>query len=352
MQKYTLQMSSNFYRKIIFILTLLISLSAFSENVAEGSNEKEGEEKFNAIEVIMHHVSDSHEWHICSIGENHITIPLPVILYSSTKGLVCFMSDNFHNAAHKYQSYKIEHEHILSEDTGETIFDISITKNVASMMMSALILIFIFCTVAGSLRRNAGQAPRGIQSFFEPLVIFVRDEIAKPYIGDKYARFLPYLLTVFFFIWLNNLMGIIPSGANLTGNIAVTLTLSVFTLIITNVSANGAYWGHIFAPPVPVMIWPIMIPVEIISIFTKPFALMIRLFANITAGHIIILSIVSMIFMFKNLLVAGAAIPFAIVMDVLEFGVAALQAYIFTLLSALFIGQAVAEHEHHDDDHH
>jgi F-type H+-transporting ATPase subunit a len=179
-------------------------------------------------------------------------------------------------------------------------------------------------------------------------VVFVRDDIAKPNIGDKYHRFMPYLLTIFFFIWINNLMGLIPffpGGANVTGNIAFTLTLSVFTFIVTNVNGNKHYWKHIFATPgVPIAVLPIMALVEFIGIFTKPFALMVRLFANITAGHIIILSLVSLIFVFESVFISPISIGFGLFMNVLELLVAALQAYIFTLLSAMFIGGAVEEH--------
>ena len=203
-----------------------------------------------------------------------------------------------------------------------------------------------FGGLARQYKKNA--VPKGFGRVLEPLVIYVRDEIAKPNISrDKYKRYLPFLLTVFFFIWINNLLGLIPVLApNLTGNIAVTMVLALFTLIITNVSGNRGYWGHILLPPVPWWLYPIMIPVELIGIFTKPFALMIRLFANITAGHILILSLVSLIFIFKSVYMSALSIPFMVFMNVLELLVAALQAYIFTLLSALFIGMATEEAHH------
>ena len=197
--------------------------------------------------------------------------------------------------------------------------------------------------------KKGNLVPSGLQGFLEPIVLFIKEDIAIPNIGEhKFHRFLPYLLTVFFFIWINNMLGLVPffpGGANLTGNIAVTMTLAVFTLIITNTSGSKTYWGHVFAPPVPKWLWFIMIPVEMIGVLSKPFALMIRLFANITAGHIIVLSLVSLIFIFKTVWISPASIVFVLFMDVLELLVAILQAYIFTLLSALFIGLAV--HEHH-----
>jgi F-type H+-transporting ATPase subunit a len=330
---------------VLFILSVPFSLFA--------SEEKNEEGKFNPSEMIVHHIGDSHEWHFGEIGHTHLTLPLPVILYSSTKGLVIFSSSNFHNETSSYNGYKLEHEHIVSEDASEKVYDFSITKNVASMLICATILLTVFLSVSSAFRKNAGKAPKGIQSLFEPLIIFIRDDVAIPNIGEKKAlKYLPYLLTLFFFIWVNNLLGLLPQGANASGNIAFTMVLAVLTLLITNFSGNKEYWGHIFwTPGVPFILRFIMLPVELIGILTKPFALMIRLFANITAGHIIILSILSFIFIFKNMAIGLVSVPFAVVMSMMEVFVAALQAYIFTLLSALFIGQAVAEHEHHDDHH-
>jgi F-type H+-transporting ATPase subunit a len=229
--------------------------------------------------------------------------------------------------------------------------DLSITKNVAAMLVAALILLWLFIALARSYRKTGISEPRGIQGFLEPVVLFVRDDIAVPNIGEaKYDRYMPYLLTVFFFILINNLMGLVPflpGGANVTGNIAVTMVLALFTFFITQFSGNKQYWGHIFnTPGVPFWLKPIMIPVELIGIVAKPFALMVRLFANITAGHIIVLSLVSLIFIFKSLALAPVSILFVLFMDCLEILVAFLQAYVFTLLSALFIGLAVQEDHH------
>ena len=220
------------------------------------------------------------------------------------------------------------------------------------MFISVALLFIIFFSVARSYKRNEGKAPRGLQSFFEPIIIFVRDDIAKDAIGPKHERFLPYLLTIFFFIWFNNVLGLFPAGANLTGNIAITLTLALFTLLVTLFSSNKNYWNHIFnTPGVPwwlKTVLPIMPLVEFIGIFTKPFALMIRLFANITAGHIIMLSLFSLIFIFNKVgaFVAPASVAFAVAMTFLELFVALLQAYVFTLLSALYFGGAVEEAHH------
>jgi F-type H+-transporting ATPase subunit a len=218
------------------------------------------------------------------------------------------------------------------------------------MWMSIAILLIIFLSVSSAYKKRQGKAPKGLQSFMEPIILFVRDDIARPNIGYKYQRFMPLLLTVFFFIWINNLIGLVPffpGGANLTGNIAVTLVLSVITLIVVNLNGNKHYWQHVFVPAdVPVWIWPLWWVIELVGIISKPFALMIRLFANITAGHIIVLSLISLIFVFQSFAIAPISVAFVVFMDVLELLVAALQAFIFTLLTALFIGTAIEEHHH------
>jgi F-type H+-transporting ATPase subunit a len=224
---------------------------------------------------------------------------------------------------------------------------------VASMLMSITILLIIFLSVASSYKKRVGKAPKGLQSFLEPVILFVRDDIAIPNIGPlKAPRFLPLLLTIFFFILINNLFGMIPffpGGYNLTGNIAVTAVLAVIIFFVVNLNGNKYYWKHIFVPN-PWWLFFIMIPVEIVGIFTKPIALMIRLFANITAGHILILSLISLIFIFKTIAVAPVSIVFVVFMDAIELLVAFLQAYIFTLLASLFIGMATEEH--HAEEHH
>lgn len=311
---------------------------------------------FDPVTMIMHHIADAHDWHILDLtnedGSIHpVSIPLPIILY--TEGhLDMFMSSAFHHGETTVvkgdREYCLSHGHI-TEVGGKHVMDFSITKNVTAMFISVLILVLIFAAAARGY--DAQGKPSGIGAFLEPLVLFVRDEIAIPNIGEKkYARFMPYLLTAFFFIWINNLLGLVPffpGGANLTGNIAFTLTLSVFTLILTNLNGTKDYWGHIFwMPGVPVPVKLLLAPIEVISIFTKPFALMMRLFANITAGHILILSLVSLIFLMESVGMSLVSVPFMIFMNCLELLVAALQAYIFTLLSALFIGLAVEEHDH------
>jgi F-type H+-transporting ATPase subunit a len=343
-----------------------------SDNSHSDASHAEGDEEFNASEVIMHHIADSHEFHAWGEGESGFTLPLPVILWTDA-GLVSFLSSEFHHddSGHHIverngQRLVKYHEKIYyaSEEPndhgsyiqyeGEVVtngkpLDFSITKNVFSMLLSVVFMLFIFGSAAASYAKS--KVPRGIAGFIEPLVLFVRDDIARPNIGEEhYKKYMPYLLTVFFFIWLNNLMGLIPIfpfSANLTGNIAVTFTLATMTLLITNFSANKGYWKHIFLPHVPLWLYPVMIPVELIGIISKPFALMIRLFANISAGHIIILSLTSLIFIFKSLWISPVSVAFVLFMNLIELLVAALQAYIFTLLSALFIGLARVEEEAH-----
>jgi F-type H+-transporting ATPase subunit a len=313
--------------------------------------------------MITHHIGDDYSWEFA----HGATLHLPVILYGKN-GLDIFSSSNFydgHGKTKPYKGYVMEHGHIYyANAAGEPLvertadgeekhvgpLDFSITKNVASLFLSVILLLGIFFTIAGRYKNNPGKAPKGIQSFFEPIIIFVRDEIAKPNIGPKYERYVPYLLTIFFFIWFNNLLGLMPGGANLTGNIAVTLVLALFTLLVTLFSSNKAYWAHIFKTPgVPVALLPIMIPIELVGILTKPFSLMVRLFANITAGHIIILSLFSLIFIFESLAIGPVSVAFAVFMNFLELFVALLQAYVFTLLTSMYFGGAVEEHDHADD---
>ena len=338
------------------------------DNHIKSNNQQE--EEFNASEMINEHIGDSHEFHIMEWNGHPVSFYLPVILWTDN-GFAVFSSEPFHHdnsGTHEVvvngQSFLRDEEVIYYADKYKTLkeedkgafnfdarpLDFSITKNVFSMLMSAIILFLLFFFVARSYNKNQ-LAPKGLAGFLEPLVVFVRDDIAIPNIGHKKAaRYMPYLLTVFFFVWINNLIGLVPFfpfSSNLTGNIFFTFVLALITFIVTTLSGNKDYWKHILMPPVPKLLYPIMVPIEIIGIFTKPFALMIRLFANITAGHIIILSLVSLIFIFKTIAIAPVSGAFVLFMSVLEMLVAALQAYVFTLLTALFIGQAVEEHDHH-----
>ena len=321
----------------------------------EGAHGTEhSEKKFEPTKVIMEHIADSHMWHLWG----HLSVPLPVILYTPA-GVEFFSSGHFHHGEHDYtgskNTYRLVEDKIkivgadgqVDEAASSKVLDFSITKNVAAMFVAIAVILIIFISVAGAYKKRVGKAPKGLQSFVEPIIIFVRDDIAKPNIGHKHAKFMPYLLTVFFFIWINNVLGLIPifpGGANVTGNISLTFVLSLFTMIIVNINGNKYYWKHIFLPNVPFWLWPLMVVVEVVGVISKPFALMVRLFANITAGHIIVLSLISLIFIFKTLAIAPVSVAFVLFMDVLELLVAFLQAFIFTLLTALFIGMAVEEH--------
>lgn len=314
-------------------------------------------EAFDPTIAILEHIADSHYWHLW--GEK--AIPLPVILYTD-KGFETFSSANFEHGHEaykgKYYTYQLVKDKVkavdssgkINEEATKKVFDFSITKNVIALWFSCILLLLLFYGVASSYKKTFGKAPRGFQSFIEPVIVFIRDDIARPNIGYKYERFMPLLLTVFFFIWINNLIGLVPffpGGANLTGNIAVTFVLAVITMVVVNANGNKHYWQHIFAPgDVPVWLWPLWWIVELLGIVSRPFALMIRLFANITAGHIIVLSLISLIFVFKSIAVAPVSVAFVVFMDVLELLVALLQAFIFTLLMALFIGTATEEHHH------
>jgi len=355
-----------------FLYSLFIGLS-FSVNASEISEEKEGEKEFNVTDMIMHHIKDAHDFHIMDWNGHAVSIPLPVILWTE-EGLVTFMSSEFHHddsgnvvvekGGQKFVKY---HEEIYYANntpneqgsyvnfdeehhaTNATPLDFSITKLVFSMFLSIILLLIIFGISAK--KYNSDGVPKGIAKFTEPLVVFIRDEVARPNIGEKhYRRFMPFLLTLFFFIWINNIMGLIPVfpfSANLSGNIAFTLVLALITFVITTFVGNKDYWKHIFwMPGLPVPMKIFLAPIEFMGIFIKPISLMIRLFANITAGHIIVLSLISLIFIAKSAWVSPASIFFSVFISVIEVLVVAIQAYIFTMLSALYIGSAMEEHEH------
>ncbi len=371
------------------------------------------EEVYSPTENIMNHIKDASEYHLWG----DVTIPLPCILYDKTGAVLkTFMSSVFHHGtmgfdgfvsdhgtvkrikgnvpsgeialdvvhAHGDEKHYVEHAKQDGKDvetvsvggkkyelesamsfleSGNSFINFSITKNVFTMLVAGLLLFFLFTTAARGYKTREGQAPKGIQSFFEPVIVFITDEVAKPMIGEKYMKFLPYLLTVFFFILTINLMGLIPLapfGTNVTGNIAVTCALALIAFLVTNLNGKADYWKHIFwMPGVPVPMKIFLAPIEFLGVFTKPISLMIRLFANITAGHIIVLALVSLIFVFGNAgksiggATAGAAVavPFTLFLSVIELIVAFIQAFIFTILTASYIGSAIEEH-HHEEAHH
>jgi F-type H+-transporting ATPase subunit a len=323
---------------------------AQEEHAAEtDQHEAEHHEEFKPSEVIVEHVLDNHIWHLWN--GHYGTLYLPVIVYSSSKGLDVFSSSHFYGEHHNvvdYNGYRLDHNHITIAETGESVFDISITKNVAMLLITAVLMVWVFTSVARGYKRNAGKAPKGAQSFFEPIILFVRDEIVKPNIGHHYEKFFPYILTLFFFILFGNLLGLLPGAGNLTGNIAVTLTLALLTFIITNVSGNKAYWGHIFwTPGVPLPLRPIILLVEVIGIFTKPISLTVRLFVAITAGHIVLLALISLTFIFGSIWVGFGSSLIVLFISLIELLVAGIQAYVFALFTSLYIGMAIADHDHH-----
>ncbi len=332
-------------------------------------NLEQEEKKFNPGSFIFDHIDDAYDWHLFDINGKHYSVPLPVILYSREKGLNVFLSNKFDHGRAAYRGFRIESE---GPDRGKIVvaiddnttdpnsslpLNLSITKNVCGMLFAAIIMLAIFLTIGKNYRKKPLSPPKGIQSLFEPLVLFVIDDIVKPAIGaKKYERFLPYLLTLFFFIWINNMLGLIPifpMGANVTGNISVTAGLALTSFLAINLGGNKHYWRHIFnTPNVPFFLKlpiPIMPFIELIGIITKPFVLMIRLFANITAGHIITMGFFSLIFILAEVSpvfgysITLLSVGFGIFITLLELLIALIQAYVFTLLTSLFIGAAVED---------
>ena len=349
---------------VSFVSIFLLNTINLFANEKEAAAKEEG--SFNVTQTILEHIKDDHSWHLWG----HTTISLPVILYSP-QGFEVFSSAKLVDEHHEPVVYKGKSDYKLVEGktkivnaAGEVdvaaskkLWDFSITKNVASLFISVIILLLVVLTAAGAYKKTGiSSAPKGLQSFMEPIVLFVRDEIALPNIGAKrYAKYMPFLLTIFFLILTNNFLGLIPlfpGGANVSGNIAFTMTLAVCVFIVVNLSSNKNYWEHIFW--MPGMHWSMKLflaPIELIGVFNKPISLMIRLFANITAGHILVLSLVCLIFIFKTVYAAAVAVPFVIFIFLIELLVAFLQAYIFTMLTAMYIGMA-SEEGHHDQAHH
>ncbi len=331
--------------------------SGFAEHATET-------EKFAPGDFIFGHIRDGYSWHITSVGEHEISIPLPVIVKSAERGWFVFMSSKLEHGHAAYEGFYIsqEKEHIgklVELVNGQEVrpFDISITKNVASIFIVGILLCLIFLNIAKVYSRHPMKAPRGFRGMLEVVILFMVDEVVKPCIGKGYEKYVPYMLSLFFFILLNNILGLIPifpGGANVTGNIAITMCLAVITFLIVQFSGTKEYWKEIFWPEVPLALkaFPLIPLLEFIGIFTKPIALMIRLFANILAGHIIALSFMALIFIFGAAGVAAGSgvgifsVLFSVVMMMLELLVVFIQAYVFTLLSSVFIGLARVEPHH------
>lgn len=359
-------------RKLItLMLAVVFSMGTLMANETATTTEKE---PLDGGSIIIGHVSDAHSWHILDYvdkaGTEHVvSVPLPIILINDGH-LDMFMSSRFQHGHADYKGYRLvggagEKEEIVCVDaagnlTGAKPLDFSITKTCMGIMAAVIMLIIFLMIARNGYKKRHNQAPKGVQSLVELLVVFVRDEISIPMIGaKKQERYLPYLLTLFFFIFFCNLLGLIPifpAGANITGNIAVTGTLAFITFVITNVSGNKHYWKDIFnTPGVPwwLKVFPLMPLVEVVGIFTKPIVLMIRLFANMTAGHIIVLGFVTLIFIISDsvgMVIGGAvaapvSILFQVFMGALDCLVSYIQAYVFTVLTAMYIGMAVGEPE-------
>ncbi len=344
---------------------LILLLSFLSSNTLFASDEKHAEEKsFNLKEMIFHHVLDTYDWHLITIGEHDIAVPLPIIVKSSERGWFVFSSARLHEGQ-SYEGFYINHGEKYNGKVVEKLsngavvrpLDLSFTKDASAIVLSCLILIVVFVSMAKSYSKNHLKARKGLFGALEMLIVAIVDDVIKPSVGHDYKRYTPFLLTAFFFILLNDILGLIPiypAGANVTGNISVTMVLASLTFLITNFSARKAYFKEIFWPDVPLWLKfpiPIMPLVEILGVFTKPFALMIRLFANILAGHMIILVLMGLIFIFYIVMgpiaasgVSILSIAFSVFMLLLDVLVAFIQAYVFTMLSALFIGMGRAEH--------
>jgi F-type H+-transporting ATPase subunit a len=349
-----------------FITICILLSGAFNARASEVDAHEEADQ--SPGDLIMGHVTDDHGWHLFG----HTSISLPVILYNKERGLSVFGSGRFHHGEQTHEGYMLHEGKVVAvkepgsipseqatidEELTSSTWDLSITKNVTAMFVSMAIMLLVFISVARAYARGGAKAPKGLQSFVEPIILFVRDDVAKANIGPKYERFMPFLLTVFFFILLNNLMGLIPifpGGANVTGSISVTFALAAFTFILTLIHGNRHYWGHILAMPgVPKWVLVILTPVEILGVFLRPMILMIRLFANITAGHIIVLSFFALIFIFGQIKaglgygISIFSLAFTMFMSLLELLVAFIQAFVFTFLSAMYLGAAIEEPQHH-----
>ncbi|NAY91610.1 F0F1 ATP synthase subunit A [Muricauda sp. JGD-17] len=372
-------MRKTFFTRFLLVAMLFTTQFAFP---AEKENEQHGEQgkdlKTEIKEYISHHLKDSHDFSLFSYtkenGEHkYVGFPLPVILWDD--GLKVFSSSQFHHgetlAEVDGQYYKLYHSKIYKTDAEGTInydedhhptnakpLDFSITKNVMMIIITGLLMLWLFSSLARSYAKNNG-VPTGIGRFFEPIVLYIRDDIARPNIGEKrYKKYMPFLLTIFFFIWFLNMFGMTPFGVNVTGNIAITTALAILTFVITNFTGTKDYWMHQFNPlgdslpwygKIPLYI--ILVPIELLGLIIKPFSLLIRLYANMQAGHIVIGSLIGLMFIFKSWIGSPLSFGLAFAIMLIEVLVALLQAYIFTMLSALYFGFASEEHDHgHDDE--
>jgi F-type H+-transporting ATPase subunit a len=380
-------MASRWSKSLLVAAFSLVSLFFFNMSRAQdlpadsGQAGKPKAESFDPSKVILEHVGDAHEFHFWTFNGKRVAIPLPVILYSPQRGWDFFMFSRFQHGETTHDRYRVLTDEYIEknkldekvyapgkivavDDAGNPdpaikVYDLSLGRNAVQMIISVILLIWIMTGVAAKYKNGQGvkSAPEGFQNAVEPVIIFIRDEVGKPNLGDRYEKYMPFLLTIFFFILVNNLIGLIPGTANVTGNIAFTGMLGILAFIAIMFSTGRHYWGHIVNPPVPFAVKPIMVLVELMGIFTKPFALIIRLFANMISGHIIILSFIILIFIFgaMNTALGWGTSPFFILLSVfiylIEILVAFIQAYIFAMLTAVFIGQAFEGGHEQGDGH-
>ena len=346
---------------ILFSLIFGLSIYASSSESISIDKPESKANKTSIKEYITHHLKDNHSYFLTywkdKTGKKvYLELPLPVILYDN--GLHVFMSSKLKHGKAIVESkgnfYKLNYDEskIYKTDKegafiNQVPLDFSITKNIATIILVAILMFFLFRGLANSFQTNKGISS-GLGRFFEPIILYIRDEIAIPNIGEKkYKNYMSFLLTVFFFVWFLNMLGLTPLGVNVTGNIAVTFSLALLTFLITNLTANKNYWGHIFwMPGVPVLIKIVLAPIELLGVFIKPFSLLIRLYANIQAGHIVLYSLIGLMFIFNNMIGQSLSFVLAFFISIIEILVALLQAYIFTMLSALYFGFAVAEENH------
>jgi F-type H+-transporting ATPase subunit a len=363
---------------ILFLVLNVVHINAQQETEPTESTElslKEAQ-KLERKEYIQHHLLDSYDFNLFSYkkdnGEKaYVGFPLPIILWDN--GLQLFSSSKFHHgetvAENNGNYYKIDHNKIYKTDASGTIsyddhhhatnpkpLDFSFTKGAFMILLTCILMFLLFTSLAKSYVKNGGIS-KGFGRLFEPVVLYIRDDIAIPNIGEKkYKRYMPYLLTIFFFIWFLNLFGLTPLGVNVTGNIAVTVALALLTFLITNFTGTKDYWKHIFDPLGDTLPWYgkiplyiILIPIEVLGIIIKPFSLLIRLYANMQAGHIVLMSLIGLMFFFKSWFGSTLSFGLSFAISLIELLVALLQAYIFTMLSALYFGFAAEEHEHHEE---
>lgn len=355
------------------VMAVLLTVCSVPASAADSSTGQAEEEKVDIKEIVFGHIGDAYEWHITSWGDTHLTIPLPVIVYSRTSGWHVFSSARLEENGRSYEGLSIapagspyEGKLVEHDSAGNEIrpFDLSITKVVLALLINSLLLVAIILGVARWYKRHPkeGAAPGGFVGLMEMLIMMVHDDIIKSCVGPNYKKFAPYLLTAFFFIFINNLMGLVPffpGGANVTGNIAVTMVLAFCTFLAVNLFGTKTYWKDIFWPDVP---WWLKVPVpmmpfiEFFGILTKPFALMIRLFANMLAGHVAMLVLTGLIFISASMgpalngTLTVTSVLFNLFMNALELLVAFIQAYVFTMLSAVFIGLAQEDHSHKEEN--